>query len=162
MTLSKDRLHELYEYKDGNFHRKFSARGVHAGVISNYKIDSGYHKIMVEGKRYFLHRLVFLYHHGYIPKVIDHINGDKCDNRIENLREVTNSQNRMNIGITKANKSGVKNVFWFKPTECWKVQVKHAAGVFTKYIKDLELAELVAYEARNRFHGKFANHGVRT
>ena len=160
VNIAQDRLHELYEYRDGNFYRKTSARGVKAGIQSNYKADRGYHKIMIDKKLYKFHRVVFMYHHGYMPKMVDHINGDKSDNRIENLREVTDSQNRMNVGISCKNKSGVKNVHWHKAGNCWRVQVTHKQGVFTKQVEDLELAELIAIEARTKFHGEYANHGV--
>lgn len=160
VSIAQGRLHELYEYRDGNFYRKTSARGVKAGIQSNFKADDGYSKIYIEGKVHRFHRVVFMYHHGYMPKIVDHINGDKSDNRIENLRAVSDSQNRMNVGLTCKNTSGVKNVYWFKASKCWRVQVKHKHGVYTKQTDDLELAELIAHAAREKFHGKYANHGV--
>lgn len=56
----------------------------------------GYMTIMLNRKRYLTHRLAWLYVHGVWPKVIDHINGIKTDNRIENLRVVTVRQNQQN------------------------------------------------------------------
>ena len=77
---------------------------------------------------------------------------------VENLREATNQQNQFNVGLLGRNKSGVKNVVW---NRCkWKVYMRINSktknlGAF----EDLELAELVAIEARNKFHGEFVNHG---
>ena len=161
VSIAQSRLHELYEYRDGNLYRKTSARGVKAGSKANYKHDKNYCEIYIEGKKYKFHRIVFMYHHGYMPKIIDHINGDKYDNRIENLREATSSQNRMNVGLSIKNKSGIKNVHWYKAQKCWRVQVQHKNGIYTKQFEDLELAELVAYAAREKFHGEYANHGVK-
>ncbi len=60
----------------------------------------------------------------------------------------------------KTNKSGVKNVSWYKSLNKWVVsmRVKNTAKTIG-YFDDLELAELVAIEARNKYRGEFANHG---
>ena len=60
------------------------------------KPDTGYHCVHLEGKQYKTHRLIFLLLKGYLPKLIDHINRDKLDNRIENLREASKSENMLN------------------------------------------------------------------
>ena len=62
------------------------------------------------GKVYYLHRLVWLWHHGELPLMLDHINGDTLDNRIENLRPCTNAQNQYNAPRKSHNKSGYKGV----------------------------------------------------
>jgi hypothetical protein len=71
-----------------------------------------YSKIILGGKCYYAHRLAWLYVHGAWPvRQIDHINGDKSDNRIANLRDVGNSQNQLNnSGPKKSNKSGYRGV----------------------------------------------------
>lgn len=151
--LTKDQLHTLFEYVDGELIRK----GKVAGSINkrNYKC------IYVEGKIYKAHRLVFLYHHGFLPKQIDHIDGNTLNNKIENLRAANNSKNMMNRGMMKNNTSGSKGVFFDKETNKWRVAIRlntqlHSFGRF----EDKELAELVAIEARNKYHKEFANHGV--
>lgn len=57
---------------------------------------NGYRRTKFEGKIVFEHRLIWFLHHGYWPKEIDHINRIRDDNRIENLRDVTCSQNNLN------------------------------------------------------------------
>jgi hypothetical protein len=129
-----------------------------AGFINK---TNGYRIMKVYGKTYSVHQIVFLMNHGFIPKEIDHINGNRADNRIENLREVTRSQNQMNIGLRKTNTSGVKNVHWKKQHKKWQVSmyIHGKRKDFGRY-DDLELAELVAMEVRDKYHGEYANHGV--
>lgn len=103
------------------------------------------------------HRAIFWIHHGYWPKEIDHINRDPMDNRIENLREVSSSENKYNMAARKDSSTGIKNVYWFSPHGMYKVQLKAKGKSYTVgYFKDIELAELVAHEAREKYHGEFA------
>lgn len=100
-------------------------------------------------------------HTGEMPIVVDHINLVRDDHRIENLRAADHHTNNYNKGVQKNNKLGMKNICWSKQNKKWWVQVR-AKGktVVSKMFDDLELAQLVAYEARDKFHGAFANHGV--
>lgn len=66
------------------------------GQFAGWLDDKGYVKIGLAGTHYFGHRLAWLYVFGYLPEMIDHINGNASDNRIENLREATMSQNLAN------------------------------------------------------------------
>lgn len=70
-------------------------------------------------KAYLEHRLVWFYIHGEWPSEIDHINGIKSDNRIENLRVATRSQNCANVRVLKSNKSGAKGVIYDKANRRW-------------------------------------------
>jgi hypothetical protein len=108
------------------------------------------------GKSHKAHRLIFMLHHGFMPQEIDHINGDRADNRIENLRSVTRSQNQYNKRPQR-NASGYRGVTWHKKTGKWLVRV----GLNNKnkslgYYDDLELAALVAEEGRSLHYGQFA------
>jgi|688.fasta_scaffold1117094_2 hypothetical protein len=152
--ITQKRLHDLFVYDDGNLIRN----GKIAGSINK----RGYRCICVDNKIYKTHRLVFLYHHGFLPEQIDHADKNPKNNRIENLRPASNGQNCMNRGLMKNNTSGFKGVFFDKETDKWRVAIRfnnklHSFGRF----KDLELAELVAIEARNKFHKEFANHGAK-
>jgi hypothetical protein len=73
---------------------------------------------------YSAHQLVFLIHHGVIPDEIDHRNGIKTDNRIDNLRPCTSSQNKGNIGLLRNNRSGYKGVSLNTRSNKWHAQIK--------------------------------------
>lgn len=112
------------------------------------------------GRSVRVHRIILLMHTGEFPKVVDHIDGDKLNNRLDNLRVATPSQNQHNQGTPSTNRSGVKGV-WFVPrTGKWASQirvdgVRHTVGSF----ETLHEATEAVRAAREKFHGEFANHG---
>jgi hypothetical protein len=157
--ITKELLHELFKYKDGNLYWKvFRSPKVNIGTLAGgVHKPTGYYHIQLENKKYKIHRLIFLMHYGYLPKEIDHIDGNPANNKIENLREATRQQNCCNTKLKKLNTSGVKNVHLHKPTNKWLVQlmVNGKKKYFGLY-DDLELADLVATEARDKYFGEFA------
>lgn len=160
--LTQEKALHLFEYKDGNLFWKNPTHGkVEIGSQVGFLNNEGYYQVSVYGKKYRVHQIVYLMQHGYIPKEIDHINTIKTDNRIENLREVTRVQNMYNKNLSTRNTSGFKGVSWKEKIKKWQVAINVDGK--RKYIgvyEDLELADLVATEARNKYHGKFANHGI--
>lgn len=158
--ITKDYLHTLFEYKDGNLYWKERRGGkvVEGSKAGSYN-PSGYFNVEINYVKYRLHRIIFMWHNGYLPKEVDHINGNKLDNRIENLRASTKSQNLRNSGIRKTNTSGYKNVHWRKDLKKWAVHLRaFGKSKHIGFFEDLELAGLVAEEARNKYHGEFAKH----
>jgi len=110
LMLTKERLKEVLEYSTntGLFTWKvtLSKRAV-SGSIAGYKSEKGYIYIRLDGILYPSHRLVWMYVYGYFPPdQIDHINHDKGDNRVLNLRAVTNGENHRNMGMRTDNTSG--------------------------------------------------------
>jgi len=88
---------------------------VEAGTIRK----DGYRQIQI-GKNFFLsHRLAWFIHNREVPEFVDHQNGDKLDNRMSNLRNVTQHENNKNMPKQKSNKSGFVGVILFKPTGRW-------------------------------------------
>lgn len=152
-------LHKVFEYKDGFLFRKKSSGNRKANDKVGSRNQEGYLCTTVNKKTYKVHRLIFLMHYGYLPEVIDHVNNIKADNRIENLRPATKAQNRLNSTKKITNKSGYKNVHWDKSRKKWIVRVE-CKGIlqYSGAFEDLELADLVAQEARDKFHKEFARH----
>lgn len=118
--------------------------------------QKGYLTLWYDGRLRRAHQVAWYQTYGYWPKLIDHIDGDILNNRIDNLREVTNSQNQMNKGLQKNNKSGTKGVYLQNGGPLWRVQVRTNGIVRTwNSIECLELASLIADEARSKYHGSF-------
>lgn len=95
-SIDASKLKTLFEYSNGFLYWKISKHGVKRGV----PIKGGsrkYKQVMVDGKGYLQHRIIFALHHGYFPVIVDHINGDTYDNRIENLRDVDRAGNMQNV-----------------------------------------------------------------
>ena len=118
--ITQAELKARFQYEAGNLIR---LDGIKKGQIAGFS-NGGYWMVRPGKRVYRAHVLVWLYHHGYIPEnSIDHIDGDKLNNRIENLREVTNQCNIRNTGNFFHNTSGVKGVSWFKRDKKWKAHV---------------------------------------
>lgn len=91
--------------------RTRGVKGVKAGDVAGHIDKSGYRIITLDKVNYYAHRLAIYYVHGYWPENdVDHINRNKSDNRIENLREVSHSCNIKNAKLFKNNTTGVKGI----------------------------------------------------
>ena len=164
--LTVDLLNHLFEYdkETGNLIWKIkpSRRGHHvkAGDIAGTLKSHGYICVGINYNSYRAHRLIFLMHKGYLPKTIDHINGDKLDNRIENLRAATVGQNQHNRKTNANNTSGYKGVSWNKALKKWTARITlERKTINLGYFANVEEAAEVVRKAREELHGDFANHG---
>ena len=159
-SLSQDLLHQLFEYRDGALYWKVTRPHVYIGKEAGCVGDRGYSRIVINNKMYRTHRIIFLMHHGYLPTEIDHIDGDKLNNKIENLRAANRSQNLLNKKISNKNTSGVKGVSWCKERNKWEVQMYvNGTKKFVGRFDDLDVAKAMAISFREKNHGEFANHG---
>jgi hypothetical protein len=151
---------DCFEYRDGYLYwkgvshpNKQHMMDKPAGSIHK----TGYRHITWRGKVHKAHRLIFMLHYGYLPPEVDHINGNRADNRIENLRSATRSENQCNRNALASNTSGYPGVSWHKASKAWLVRVmKNGKSHLIGYFKDLDLAGLVATEARSLYHGAYA------
>lgn len=126
------------------------------------KNGSGYFYLQRNGEKIALHIWIWIQHYGKHPNGwIDHIDGNKENNDISNLRECSPQENNWNSRIKSSNTSGVKCVYWHKQRQKWAVQIRTKSGRQSFGLhEDMEFAELVASEARAKYHGEFANDGL--
>ena len=126
--LTQARLKELLAYNPttGLFTntQQRGRRGA-LGAVTGSVNGSGYVQIKLTGKCYQAHRLAWLYEYGVFPVAdIDHIDQDKTNNRIANLRTATRSENKQNVGLQRNNTSGYKGVVWAKHVSKWRAEIK--------------------------------------
>jgi len=144
--LTQERVKELFRYEDGNLIRRVrTSNCVNIGDVAGCVNGLGYLRTMVDGKRYFNHRLVFLFHYGYTPEnQVDHIDRNRTNNKINNLREVSNSCNVRNSKQPRNNTSGIKGVSWFKRAKKWIAYIE--AGGSRKHLgRFTDLTEAIAH-----------------
>jgi hypothetical protein len=160
-SITRQQLLDAFEYRDGKLFWKINAsRKVRIGKVVNTVNKHGYVVFGINQKKMYAHRAIFFMHHGFLPKNIDHINGNKLDNRIENLREADSSQNGHNTFIRKNNTSGVKNVTWNKALQKWQAKLRAESRIIhLGYFDNIESAIPVLIKARVKYHGQFANNG---
>lgn len=146
-----------------HFKKEFSWKGWntrHASKIAGYIAEDGYIEIAILQKTYKAHRIAWALHHGHFPEMfIDHINGNKSDNSIANLRVVDKRENGVNTKIHSNNKSGTSGVCWCKRTNRWEAYIrdgkkKVALGRF-ELLEDAVTARKIA-EIKYGYH---QNHG---
>lgn len=158
--MTQDTIRNKFYYKCGwLFYSKPSGLwgriqpGTRAGTFDKTK-GAGYYIVRVNDKNYLVHRLIFLFFHGYLPDRVDHIDEDTTNNRIENLRAATHSQNLCNRGKAKNNTSGFKGVCLVKKTGKWFAQIQ--VGKKQINIGSFHTPELAheAYKAAALIHHK--------
>lgn len=123
----------------------------------------GYLGFRVFYERYYAHRLAWALHSGSLSESveIDHINGNKADNRIINLRVASPSQNQHNKNKYLNNKSGLKGICLDARSGKWRAKfncdgVRYELGLFEM----IEEAKTALIAARSKAHGDFANNGA--
>lgn len=160
MAPTQERLFELFSYDPatGSFTRKVTVSNQPPGTIVGHPHGHRYLGVSVDGKRYYCHRLAWLYMTGsFPPHEIDHINGNGEDNRWENLRVADRQQNLMNRKH-KLPRSGVKGVHRFWNDSAWYAQVGYKGKTYNLgTFRCLEEAAEAVKQGRERLHGEFCN-----
>jgi hypothetical protein len=142
--LTQERVKELFDYnpETGELVRKVStSSNAKAGDVAGSPNNRGYLVTQINRERYLNHRLIWLHVHGFFPEhQIDHINRIRSDNRLENLREVSQSCNMRNACQKSNNTSGVQGVHWFKRDQKWQAHIQtgkknHHLGYHSSFLE---------------------------
>lgn len=158
-TQEKLKEYVYYNQETGAFTWiKSPTNSVNIGDTLGNKTNTGYMEAHILGKKVLQHRLAFFYMTGRWPAhQIDHKNMVRDDNRWVNLREATNGQNTYNR--LASNRLGVKNVYYHPQSKKYNVKmIINGKTISFGYYDDVELAGLVAREARDKYLGEFARH----
>lgn len=130
----------------------------YAGKTAFSQVGShGYRTSALRGRRMLAHRVAWAIYFGAWPQgEIDHINGDRTDNRLANLRVVCRSQNAKNLSV----KSGeMRGIYWYAPTKRWVAKINHQRRMLhLGYFKDKNAAIAARREAERKL-GFHENHG---
>jgi hypothetical protein len=149
-------IKENLEHKDGILYwKKTSGRkikGKQAGWI-----NKGYVMVGIGGQEQPAHRIIFLLEHGYCPEFIDHIDGNRSNNKIENLRQATLFENARNSKRPSHNTSGYKGVCWDKNRNKWMahITINQKFKSLGRY-NNIDDARIAYANAAKHYFGKFA------
>lgn len=153
-VLTHARLREVlrYDRETGNFYR------IDGAVAGSLNKKLGYWQIRLDDVLYYSHRLAWFWMTGAWPiDRIDHKDTDGANNRWDNLRDSTNSQNLANSRIPITNTSGVKGVTWYKPTGRWCAKIKvRQKSINLGYFDNIELAAAAYSRAAKQHFGEYA------
>lgn len=155
--ITQELIKERFIYQEGKLYFRIDRGNKKAGTLAGNQRKDGYIDIFICGKLVRAHRLIWMMHHGVMPEFIDHINGIRNDNRIENLRVATRSQNQMNLKKRVDNTSGYTGVVWHRLSNKWiaTIQINYKSkylGLFEKK----EDAILERKKAEQLYFGEFA------
>jgi hypothetical protein len=145
IMITQERVKELFCYKDGSLFWRMSRGHMRVGSMAGSPGSGGYLNVRVDNKLYRAHRLIFLYHFGYMSEnEVDHIDRNRLNNKIENLREASRSCNSRNSTQQNSTSSGVKGLSWYKAYQKWQAQIKvHGAVKHLGFYSDF--TEAVAH-----------------
>ena len=154
------RVRELLNYDPatGILTRRVGAATTKVGDVADTLNQDGYVYLKLGRRGFFGHRVAWLHFYGAWPiSKIDHMNGIRTDNRIANLREVTDLENVQNQRLTGRNsKSGMLGIHWRKDSKKWRVRISVAGKkVLLGSFGTIEEAAAVHLEAKRRMHAGF-------
>lgn len=160
--ISSEILLSQLRYNDGILYWKEWRRGRKRSLEAGTVNSKGYVKLTVDGVQIYAHRVVWIMHNGDIPPnmEVDHINHNRADNRIENLRLVTRLENNMNKSVQINNSSGVTGVTFCKQTGKWRAQIQiNGKNVSLGRYESIHEAETARKTVQKDF-SFHKNHGV--
>lgn len=153
-----DLLH--YEPETGVLRWKVSAGSVEVGDVAGCVHNDGYRNVQIRTHKYLAHRLAWFIYWGEDPKdQVDHVDRNRTNNAIVNLREATSFENQRNASMRTANRSGVSGVCWHKGRDRWHAKIR-AGGkqIHLGYFERIEDAAAAYRAAAELHHREFAAH----
>jgi hypothetical protein len=165
MYPTQQQLQKTFSYKEGNLYWKIKhSKSINIGQQAGcYHAIHNRRVIRFDGKLYKQYTLIWIWHNGEIPsgKVIDHIDRNCANDRIDNLRVCTQRENTMNQSLSKANTSGYKGITYDKERGNWQ------ASIFLNYKRKFlgrystkEDAAIAYNNAASKYYGQFANKNI--
>lgn len=147
-----------YDPETGVLTRRKRQPGCSPGQVAGHRDKYGYLNLNLKCRLYYAHRVAWAHFYGKWPdNILDHINCDRADNRIVNLREATVSQNKANSKVSTRNTSGAKGVYWNKRENKWIARIRHGGrDVFLGSFHTLPDAAQAYDLAAVEMHGEFA------
>lgn len=110
----------------------------------------------VDGRLYYLHRLAWLYVYGVWPVEIDHIDGNKANNKLSNLRDVSHAQNMQNMSKKSKAASGLKGAYFHPDCKMWQAKIRYQNKTKSLgYFKTPEEANAMYLQAKSNLHEFF-------
>lgn len=161
MGICLDDARGLYHYDPitGDFtYKKHRGPKAKIGDVAGSINSEGYRQITVYGKRIVASRLAYMMYYGKtLPSniFVDHVNGNKDDNRISNLREATNSENQKNVGVRRHNKLGLRGVSY--DHSCGKYVAKYKSKVLGVFDDPHVASEVYEDEIRIKYGSFYRN-----
>lgn len=145
---SQETLREIFTYSDGDLINKKT------GKVIGSKTMYGYIATNLNYKFYLVHRLIWIYHHGDIDKLeIDHIDRNRSNNKLENLRTCTSGQNKQNMTAYGENKGGCPGVNWKRLDNLWAVTIGlNYENIYLGSSKDYFEACCLRKSAENKYY----------
>jgi hypothetical protein len=150
---------DLFSYEDGQLYRKVKMGNAFpiGSLAGSIDPTTGYVRTKILGKSWSVHRIVFYMHHGYLPEFIDHIDRNRANNKIENLRPCTKSQNVVNSKVRTDNPYRYKGVTFHKASGKYASQsFIHGKRVHIGLFKTPEEAAIAYNEKAKELFGDFA------
>lgn len=165
MNLSAEYVRSRLDYdpETGQFRWKPDIGIRTAGRAAGWIKDNGYVVIDIDKKKHYAHRLAWLYVYGeWPPSNVDHIDRDRQNNRIGNLRLADHFLNGGNANLSKRNKSGFKGVHWRSDKRRWSAEIRaHGRRVRLGYFDTAESAADAYAKAARKHFGEFASYTFR-
>jgi len=154
-----ERVKALFYYRDGKLYNKVSRGSARKDHVTGYISEDGYRRVRVDGKYYYVHRLTWFIVTGKeVPEdlFIDHIDGDRLNNSIDNLRLATSLENQYNKARQTNGSSNYKGVWYDSIKSCWKASIRfqgkrHYIGQFNTELEAALAYEKLAVEIQGKF-----------